>query len=87
MKQTSFRIIDNTGRETVCDIIATYHHDTSNKDFMVYTDKTLTNDNNLRLYYSLYENLPNGIRLINVNLPEDNKIGLQLVQEIIKELK
>ena len=86
MEHTSFKVINNN-IETICEVIATYHDDDTNKDFIVYTDGTLTNDNKLKLYYSLYESVNNGIKLINVESSEDKKIGLQLIQEIIKDLK
>ena len=85
MKNPSFKVITK-GLETVCEVIATYHDDDTNKDFMVYTDIESFENNNLKLYYSLYENSINGIKLINIESSEDKKIGLQLVQEILKEL-
>ena len=86
MESTSFKVINN-GIETIYEVIATYHDDDSNKDFIVYTDRTLTSDNKLKLYYSLYESANNGIKLISIESLEDKKIGLQLVQEILKDLK
>ena len=85
MKNTSFKVITN-GIETVCEVIATYHDDDTNKDFIVYTDRALTSDNKLKMYYSLYENVDNGIKLIDVESAEDKKTGLLLIQEIIKNL-
>ena len=86
MESTSFKVINN-GIETIYEVIATYHDDDSNKDFIVYTDRTLTSDNKLKIYYSLYESANNGIKLISIESLEDKKIGLQLVQEILKDLK
>ncbi len=86
MESTSFKVINN-GIETIYEVIATYHDDDSNKDFIVYTDRTLTSDNKSKLYYSLYESANNGIKLISIESLEDKKIGLQLVQEILKDLK
>ena len=83
MKYSQFE--DSKG--TIYEIFATYHDDENNKDFIVYTDKTFTKDNKINLYYSLYKNVNNGIILINTESLEDKKIGLQLVQEILKDLK
>lgn len=87
MKETSFKMFDDNGKEILCYAVATYHDDDTNKNFIVYTDKSLTSDNKLKLYYSLYESIDNGIKLIDVESSEDKKIGLQLIQEIIKDLK
>lgn len=86
MEHTSFKVINN-GKETICEVIATYHDDNTKKDFIVYTDKVLNSDNKLKLYYSLYENVDNGIKLINVESSEDKKIGLRLIQEILKDIR
>lgn len=86
MEHTSFKVINND-KETTCEVIATYHDDDTNKDFIVYTDGTLNSEEELKLYYSLYESVGNGIKLINIESSEDEKIGLQLIQEILKGLK
>ena len=86
MEISSFKVIEND-KETTYEVIATYHDDDTNKDYIVYTDRTLTSDNNLKLYYSLYATVANGIKLIKVESPDDKRIGLQLIQEILKDLK
>ena len=68
-----------------CEALATYHHEENNKDYIVYTDGSLTEEDNLRLYYSLYEEVNNNIKLIDITDIEDQEIGMQLVQAIIKK--
>lgn len=87
MNNYQFEIKNKNNQSVICDIIATYHDDDTNKDFIVYTDKTLTNDNKIKLYYSLYKVENNNIKLIDIKSSEDKKIGLQLIQELIKEIK
>lgn len=85
MEKLQFRI-NNGNKEIVCDVIATYHDDDTNKDFIVYTDRTLNENHKLKLYYSLYKKIDNNIKLIDIIDIEDKKIGLQLIQEIVKDL-
>ena len=80
-----FKVINND-KEIICEIIATYHDDATDKDFMVYTDSRIT-DNKIKLYYSLYKTVDNGIKLIDPISCEDRQIGLGLIQEIVKDLK
>ena len=57
------------------------------KDFIVYTDKTFNENNKLKVYYSLYSMVENKIKLIDITDIEDKKIGLELIKEIIKNMK
>lgn len=81
-----FEIIDKKGNKIICEVIATYHDDDTNKDFIVYTDKTLDENKKLKVYYSLYKKIDNSIKLIDITSNDDKKIGLQLVKEIIDSI-
>ncbi len=86
MKRMQFEIIDKQGNKIICEVIATYHDDDTNKDFIVYTDGKLNEKKQLNIYYSLYEKINDKIKLIDIKDIEDKKIGLQLIQELIKEI-
>lgn len=87
MKRMQFELIDKSGNKIICEVIATYHDDDTNKDFIVYTDGKTNENKKLNLYYSLYEKIDNNIKLIDITNNEDKKIGLQLIQELIKDIK
>ncbi len=81
-----FEIIDKNNQKITCDVIATYHDEETNKDFIIYTDRKITNQK-LNLYYALYKEVDGNIQLIKITSNRDKKIGLQLLEEIIKEYK
>lgn len=85
MNELSFVIYDN-GKEIINDVIATYHDDNTNKDYVIYTDKTLDENRKLNVYYSLYCFENDKIKLLETNEFEDKKIGLELIKEIGKML-
>ena len=87
MESMQFEITNKDGKKITCETIATYHDDDSNKDFIVYTDGSLNKENKLNIYYSLYKMHDNGIELIEVTNKEDKKIGLELIKELITDLK
>lgn len=87
MRSMQFETKDKNGRNIVCEVIATYHDDDTNKDFIVYTDKTLDENKKLKVYYSLYKKVDNNIKLIDITEPGDKKIGLQLIKELINDIK
>lgn len=86
MKKLEFEIINSLGNKIKCEVIATYHDKETNKDYMVYTDKTFTEDHKLKIYHTVYEQVDNKIKLIDSNDPKDKKIGLELVEYILQEI-
>lgn len=87
MESMQFEITNNNGKKIVCEVIATYHDDNSNKDFIVYTDKSFDDNKKLNLYYSLYEKQNNSIKLIDITNAEDKKIGLEIIKELVNDIK
>ena len=87
MNSMQFEVTKNDGKKVICEVIATYHDDDTNKDFIVYTDKTFDENKKLKIYYSLYEKVHNAIKLIDITDINDKKIGLELIKEIINEIK
>ena len=81
MQELSLITYEN-GVEIIYDVIATYHDDLTDKDFIIYTDKKIDEQNNLNLFYSLYKNDNNSIKLLETTNLEDKKIGLELIKEI-----
>ena len=81
MEDLSFKI-EKDDKTIVCNVIATYHDDNTHKDYMVYTDSTTDQDGKLNLYYSLYEEKDNSIKLIDTTDVEDKRIGLELIKEL-----
>lgn len=86
MESMQFETKDKNGNKVICEVIATYHDDDTNKDFIVYTDKTY-GEKKLKVYYSLYKRVDNNIKLIDIIDSEDKKLGLQLIKEIINDMK
>ena len=70
------------GIKVIYDVIATYHDDITNKDYVIYTDKKTDKSNNLNLFYSVYTYDNDTIKLLETNDLEDKKIGLELIKEI-----
>ncbi len=87
MERITFIKTNEEGKRIKCEVIATYHDEVKNKDFIVYTDNTFDNNSKLKVYYSLYEKVGKDIKLKNIDNLEDEKTGLEIVKEILEELK
>lgn len=86
MQKLQFQVQDNIGKTIMYDVIATYQHD-KDKNFIIYTDRTLNKEGKLNVYYSLYKETDKNIELIEITDTEDKKIGLELLKEILKLLE
>ena len=82
-----FEIIDKNHHRVICSVIATYHNNDTNKDYIVYTDNKLNEEQKLNVYYSLYEKKNDSIKLIDITTDEDRRIGLELIKDIINKIK
>lgn len=85
MEQLSLKVLEDD-KETIYEIIAVYHDENTDKNFVIYTDKTLDENKKLNIYYSLYYLDDDKIMLIKTTSIEDKRIGLELIKEISKML-
>jgi uncharacterized protein YrzB (UPF0473 family) len=55
MEKNSFIVLDENGREIVCDVLFTFESDETKKNYIVYTDNTLDEEGNTKVYASIYD--------------------------------
>lgn len=63
-------------------VIATYHDDNTNKDFIMYTDESHNEKNQLNVYYGYYKE-DNGVDIVT---PIDNNDDMNVVKQILDEV-
>ncbi|MBQ2639887.1 MAG: DUF1292 domain-containing protein [Bacilli bacterium] len=55
MKKNTFTMIDDKGNETVYDVLFTFDSDETKKSYIVYTDNTKDEEDNIQVYASIYD--------------------------------
>lgn len=55
MKNNSFTLIDDTGKEVSYDVLFTFDSDETGKSYIVYTDNTKDDKGNVEVYASIYD--------------------------------
>lgn len=54
-ERITFKVKDEKGNDVECEVLFTFESDETNKNYMVYTDYTKDEDNNTRVYASIYD--------------------------------
>jgi len=87
LKENKFTVIDDKGNEIVCDVLFTFDSDETNKSYIVYTDNTKDENNNIKVYASIYDpNNPNS-KLGEINSDKEWKIIENILSTLQEELK
>ncbi len=84
----TFKLIDDDGKEIVCDVLFTFDSEETNKSYIVYTDNTLDEDGNIQVYASTYQKEENSAKLDPIETDKEWKIIetiLNTIQETVKD--
>ena len=54
-EKNTFKIMDNEGKEVVCEVLFTFDSEETNKSYIVYTDNTTDDKGNVKVYASVYK--------------------------------
>ena len=53
-KENEFTIVSDTGEEIKCEVLFTYEDEKSKKNYIAYTDNTLDDEGNIKVYASIF---------------------------------
>ena len=60
-EKNTFTVINNEGKEVLCDVLFTFDSKDTNKSYIVYTDNTKDDMGNIKVYANTYDsNKDNG---------------------------
>ncbi len=78
-----FKVFNDEGKEVECEVLFTFDSDETNKSYMVYTDNSVDDDGNTRVYASIYNPNEEKIKLQPIESDKEWKI----IETIFKELE
>ena len=50
----TFKVINDEGKEIECEVLFTFESDETKKNYIVYTDNTIDEEGNTKVYASIY---------------------------------
>jgi uncharacterized protein YrzB (UPF0473 family) len=87
LKENQFTIIDDEGREIICDVLFTFDSDETKKSYIVYTDNSKDENGNTKVYASIYNpNNPHS-RLEEITTEKEWKIIENILTTLQEEIK
>ena len=79
----TFKIWGEDGKEIECEVLFTFESDETKKNYIVYTDNTLDEQGNTKVYASIYTPNEENTNLIPIETDKEWKI----IETILEELQ
>ena len=83
-EKTTFTVLDDNGKEIVCEVLFTFNSEETKKDYIVYTDNTTDDEGNVRVYASIYDPNDEKTELIPIETDREWKI-IETILDTIQE--
>ena len=82
-QKMAFKILGEDGKEIECEVLFTFESDETKKNYIVYTDNTLDEQGNTKVYASIYNPNEENTNLIPIETEKEWKI----IETILDELQ
>ena len=86
-EQMTFKVVNDEGKEIECEVLFTFESDETKKNYIVYTDNTLDEEGNTKVYASIYnpEDKSEETKLLPIEDEKEWKIIETILDELQKE--
>ena len=87
-EKITFKITDENGVDTEYEVLLTFESNETNKNYMLYTDNTVDEEGNIKVYASIYEPKEDGTIDENTTLkPVETDNEWKIIETILEELQ
>lgn len=83
----TFTMIDHDGKEIECDILFTFHSDETNRDYIIYTDRTTDEEGNYDMLAAGYNPDSDEFVLEPIETDREWEIINKYIDDAMKELE
>ena len=81
----TFKIVNDEGKEVECEVLFTFESDETKKNYIVYTDNTLDEEGNTKVYASTYNPDEDETKLLAIETEKEWKIIETILDELQNE--
>ena len=86
-EKMTFKAVNGEGKEVEYEVLFTFESDETKKNYMVYTDNTLDESGNIRVYASIYNPELENSELLPIESEAEWRIIETILEEIQAEIK
>ena len=83
-EKNTFKVMDDNGKEVVCEVLFTFDSEETKKSYIVYTDNTTDEKGNVKVYASVYKKESESTELLPIETEREWKI-IETILESIQE--
>jgi len=83
-EKKKFVVLDENGKEVVCEPLFTFESEETKKQYVVYTDNSRDESGNVRVFASIYNNKKEGGELLPIKSEKEWKV-IETILETIQE--
>ena len=81
----TFKVINDEGKEIECEVLFTFESDETKKNYIVYTDNTIDEEGNTKVYASIYNPNQDETKLLPIETDKEWKIIETILDELQNE--
>lgn len=86
-EKNQFTVINNEGKEIVCDVLFTFDSDETKKSYIVYTDNTKDKNGNIQVYASIFNPEDENTELLPIESDKEWKVIETILESLQEEIK
>ena len=86
-EKNSFKVINDSGEEIVCDILFTFDSEETGKSYIVYTDNSKDDKGNIQVYASIYDPNEENQKLEPITTDAEWKVIETILNTLQEEIK
>ena len=81
----TFKVINDEGKEVECEVLFTFESDETQKNYIVYTDNTVDEEGNTKVYASIFDPDKDETKLLPIETDKEWKIIETILDELQNE--
>ena len=86
--KNTFTVINDEGKEILCNILFTFDSDETKKSYIVYTDNTKDDAGNIKVYASIYDpDSTDSMELLPIESDKEWKVIDTILESIQEEIR
>jgi len=86
-EKKKFTVLDENGNQVECEPLFTFESEETKKQYVVYTDNSLDEEGNVRVFASVYKMTDKGGELLPVKTDKEWKVIETILESIQEESK